>query len=391
MNLRDQNKQKKHSASAAIHNSRGTGSCAAVRLALLGLILGCLAAVGNVSVSAEAASSNVKKIYMDYLEKVAEEVNRIDSYAIIDLNDDGKKELVYTYCLNLDDSSRICTIKNGKVKVLADFDFRGARLIYTIKGMKSKIAVAAFSGASVNAFSVYNVSADSVQYSTDYLEEFYYEESDYDYHKGSKEISADEYHKFVNKLQLIKTKVYDPELMEGKPSNKAAYTAYRHALGQWNDKVRDPYEEWGLQYALKDINNDGIKELMLMRRDYFQIWTYGSGEPVLYLEINSGDTGDELRTVCYDPDKKTYWVIGIRGLSLDSFKKKGKTVKKIGESYFNWMDEGPYAEKTIGNKTTRISISAYNRKLEQVKKKDSLKLKDISYGDLRNKLGRLSK
>lgn len=389
MNLRDQNKQKKHSAPATIHKSERTGSYAAARLVLLGLALSCLMAVGNVTVSAEAASSSVKKLYMDYLEKVPDGVDSIESYTFINLNDDGKKELVFIYKNALGDFSRVCTIKNGEVQELLDLHYRGNDLIYTIKGMKSKLVVAGFYSGWSDGYTVYNVSADSIQESTGYTRFWNNEESKYCYEKGSKKISADEYQKFENKLQQIETKVYDPKLMEGKPSNKAAYKAYYHAMMQ---DVIDPEEEdTGLQYALKDINNDGIKELMFKDWNRFQIWTYRSGKAVLYLEINADDTGDlwgGTSTVCYDADKKTYWVIGIRGLGMESYKKKGKTVEKRGESYFNWADEGPYAEKTIGNKTTRISMSTYSKKLKQIFKEDSLKLQ--SDGELYNKLRELS-
>lgn len=167
-------------------------------------------------------------------------------------------------------------------------------------------------------------------------------------------------------------------------SNKTVKKAYAKALEKGKIKYDSP--DYSLEYALADINGDGVKDLIIVV-DGIEVyaWTYKKGKVTTLFK--KYDNIDMINTIYYDKSAKKYWISGAGdGEWYTEFKIKKKNFKETASYYSGWKIKNNrdvnYAEKSVGNKTTSISVSQYKKIAKKIQKKKSLKLKSTSKAKL---------
>lgn len=160
------------------------------------------------------AKVSEKKLYMDYLEKEEKRLRKVEyaeseivGYHLIDLNNDGQKELVYDFwCGGARSEETVCMIKNGKVEVV--YDAEGHQVIgqtfYKIKGSKNKFVAGGACSATEYMYDVYKFSNSNVKKIATYRR--IYEDIGRGCYKDGKRISKQSYLKFEKKLKRVELK-----------------------------------------------------------------------------------------------------------------------------------------------------------------------------------------
>lgn len=171
------------------------------------------------------AKIDEKKLYMDYLakeekraQKIFDEIEFLKGqdvilgYKIIDLDHDGKKELIYEENSGgTKPIGMICTIQDGEVCLKVGE--RSAQF-YRVKGLKSHIVVGMpdpENAALSYYYILYTVKDSKLKKKTEYkIDCYYYDGMDkrYLYEKNKKEISENSFKRFEKSLKQIKLKDY---------------------------------------------------------------------------------------------------------------------------------------------------------------------------------------
>jgi hypothetical protein len=166
-------------------------------------------------------------------------------------------------------------------------------------------------------------------------------------------------------------------------SNKTVKKAYAKALENGKIKYKSP--NWLLEYALIDINGDGVKDLIINVDDiYLYAWTYKKGKITTLFKKYDKIT---ICEIYYDKSAKKYWISGeCDGAWYTELKIKNKQLKETAQ-YFNGYEMEnnkvvEYAEKKVGNKTTSISVAQFKKIEKKIQKKKLLKLKSTSKSKL---------
>jgi len=140
-----------------------------------------------------------------------------------------------------------------------------------------------------------------------------------------------------------------------------------------------------LAYSLRDINGDGIKDLVLsLGEEFLYAWTYRNGKVKVLFKKYVSDP-----MIFYYDGKGTYWSV-TEGDSVYYSKlkinKKNKLVR-TASYYTNWVIGNKiYAEKMVGNTISKIPISEYNRIANHVGKLKWIKFIPTSKSKLIAKL-----
>lgn len=228
------------------------------------------------------AADNEEKLYMEFLEKMTKEGREEyeswsskygkDSgfsyipgdYRIIDINQDGKKELLTAGWSDgaAKTGGGIYSIQDGKVQRLIVFTGPG---YYKIKGAQKKIAVFEAIGATDSCYTVYQLSAGRLVKKDEYG---MHGDPTVGYTKNGEKISKKIYQNFTGKLKEIKL-------------NQDIYMDY---LKQMEKKIRkkipksqsDSYspDTILIWYEMIDLDYDGNKELLFTSND--PEWLYMS-------------------------------------------------------------------------------------------------------------------
>lgn len=169
---------------------------------------------------AQAAVSE-KALYLEYLAKKEASIEKeligtmfedhqgsvIPRYKIMDINMDGKKELIYELSAGgAKGEGVVCSIRNGKVKELETFG--GSPQFFTVKGSQKQLVVGASYGALNYGYEVFLASADSLKKKADYQISYIDYGAEMFVQKNGKEISAASFQKWLDKLKKIKLDDY---------------------------------------------------------------------------------------------------------------------------------------------------------------------------------------
>ena len=139
-------------------------------------------------------------------------------------------------------------------------------------------------------------------------------------------------------------------------------------IGQ-EDSV-SPHHKLGCGYSVKDLNGDGVDELVLMNKDYYimAIFSYSNEKPVLlgnYWERNScWIDGDGLLhnngSSGADRSTSAIYKIADGGESLE-------LISEFGTNGHEWVDDVAYTKyyKVVGSEKVSIIESEYNALVEQ--------------------------
>ncbi len=241
------------------------------------------------------AADSEKKLYLEYLAKEEKrnktnvfEEYQITGYKILDLNKDGKKELLYGYWSGgARSSGAICGIRKGKVKKLVDFG--GSPQFYTVKGSKNQVVVGGANSAYEYVYSVFVVSANGLKEKDVYVR--VYDDSDHmRVTKNEKEISRASFQAWEDKLAEIKPDDYKPvkpvEKSQHVRSEKEIYLKYltrmkKSLLKKYSkSNIVVPLSDYYLEYKIMDLNGDGTKELLYT----FQVNGFPGSDDPSYLQ-----------------------------------------------------------------------------------------------------------
>ena len=160
-------------------------------------------------------------------------------------------------------------------------------------------------------------------------------------------------------------------------SNKKVYNAYAKALSNGTIKFKKDVNHSNPSYELRDLNGDGVKELLVITFNEFSAWTYKNGTVSLYFKH---DNIDPILNIYYDKGKRMFWVSGEGdGGWYIGYTKKNKQLKRKVTYCTGWKEgDELYAEKIVGNKSKEISISKYNKMLKKIRKNPEVKGKSIT-------------
>lgn len=234
------------------------------------------------------AAGSEKKLYMEYLAKEEKRVQKqskqargkyydpngdgINNFKIIDLNNDGKKELILRH-FNSGDKPQgfLCSIQNGQVKeIYGWFWFYD---IYKVKGSKGEIAAQTYESSNIVNYTEYTLSTDGLKEQSVYKEVYDMTGKDkVDYYKDDKKISKKAFQDFQNKLDKVKMDDYHKSVKKKQPA-RSEREIYLEYLAKTEKKLQKKYQkldeqENGLdldhlvRYKIIDLNNDGKKELL---------------------------------------------------------------------------------------------------------------------------------
>lgn len=163
--------------------------------------------------------------------------------------------------------------------------------------------------------------------------------------------------------------------------NKRACKAYAKAIANNKIKIPTKYADgssMNLGYALADINQDGIKDLVLLQGDCdISAWTYQNGRVVKLLKKYSVAPTD--RIYC-DAKHNRYWIPGEGdgGGYLGCKLKKGRFVPAVSY-YIGWKSNNKmYATKTVRGKTRKISVAKYRKIAKAIERNKCVKFKHVT-------------
>lgn len=160
---------------------------------LLAVLLAVFTLLSSTVLAADIPSkSTVKKAYAAYVEKNLsdEEEYPYSEYTLFDINNDGIKEMLFTYMCGVRAGYKIYTYSNGKVKHMKSIE-GGCGVTWSKS--KKRICVTTSSGAAYTTYTVYTMKNTSLKKGVQY------KEKGSKYYKNDKKISEKSFNKAVKK------------------------------------------------------------------------------------------------------------------------------------------------------------------------------------------------
>lgn len=163
-----------------------------------------------------------------------------------------------------------------------------------------------------------------------------------------------------------------PETVQAASKNKKAGNAFAKAVA--NGKIRYGKHD---KFSLCDVNNDGVKELII-ESDYsfYTAWQYKKGKVTRLFDFEAE------YTLSYDKKKKVFWMRGEADCAWAiAYKLKGKKLVEKKESYLadpNMSPEKVIYQKTVNGKTKGITAKKYNQAMKRIEKNNAMKMKTVS-------------
>lgn len=347
------------------------------------------------------AAVSEKALYLEYLAKKEASIEKeligtmfeahqgsvISRYKIMDINMDGKKELIYELLAGgAKGEGVVCSIRDGKVKELETFG--GSPQFFTVKGSQKQLVVGASYGALNYGYEVFLASADSLKKKADYQISYIDYGAEMFVQKNGKEISAASFQKWLDKLKKIKLDDYKTaKKTQTVSSEKEIYLKYlakekkRLLKKYYNTNTDKSLPDYLVSYKIIDLNGDGKKELVytftetinVMRHELGRICTIQNGKVKQLWE-------DEDRYVTFFTLKgsKSKIVVEYQGSATQRFKvyrvvsDKLKEIDSFHKRPFldpdtQLVDYGYYRDTQ--EKWIKDPFGKYNQDLQQIELK----------------------